>query len=523
MSATLRALYGALVGALAVLLIHPSSRPYVATGLPDPVGSSIGGEYETIRVRSGLPNVDSLTHAAQWVQMGMQRIFLGRSLSYEESLLLVEIVQNAADADSDNAFWRQSEAVFQRRIGNEQSAIKAWKTASLASRWDDYENDGLRETTGIDNEGGPGRLAWHLAYLKESEDDYAQRVISTFARQTLRGNNLSDMGLRLATLRNGRLMRDGSKTAEGGSLGAEQIDFAALATQDSVPRDRFATGVSPRTLLVARQSLATNAAFDEETRQEILTTFQSNDAWTAFVNVDDARRYSRALTLASILTCSLPGALIATGVVGGLVFLFGRALHKWRVLQLMLTAPWAQILGLAGGVTVYLMSGLVFPAIWATVSLASFGFRHRGQREAVPGGLGTSYYGTVLLLALTFSSVLTLLFVGDSRPGTLLFEAGGFSQGFVSNTFVLGSLSAVIASLALVAASVWGFIARVPAERLAGLTVAKFGTYVCLLCFGLGVVITPLSIAVDHKISDPLSKIFQNESAYYLTRSNVTR
>jgi hypothetical protein len=82
----------------------------------------------------------------------------------------------------------------------------------------------------------------------------------------------------------------------------------------------------------------------------------------------------------------------------------------------------------------------------------------------------------------------------------------------------LFGLALVVASLGLVSASVWGFLSRIPAEKLAGPTLAKFGASVCFGCFALGVVLAPVSIAVDRTVGASLQRIFQNEPTYYLTQ-----
>jgi hypothetical protein len=114
--------------------------------------------------------------------------------------------------------------------------------------------------------------------------------------------------------------------------------------------------------------------------------------------------------------------------------------------------------------------------------------------------------------------VLGLLFVSLSAPGGYLLEDAGLLAAPLLNETALASLATVVASLALVTASVWGFLTRIPPERLAGTSLMKFGAGVCLGCLACGVALTPIAIAVDRSVGDALLKIFQNEPTYYLTQ-----
>ncbi len=521
MSATVRAFYGALVGALIVLLVHPYSRPYLLQG-----AWSLG-DSKFIRKTSmlsenidTLPQPSSLEEAGLWVVTACQREMTSRSLSKDEALLVIEVVQATAEADPDNAFWRQAEAVFQNELGNEDAAIEAWETASVASRWNDYQNLRLNHVLdGLAGESGRN-LGWHYAFVDSRKTAVAAQSILSFARHVLRGERVTDFELRLATLRNGRLLRDGSRTVEGAEMGVELIELAAYCTLKE-RRGFVGSGgpLTPRLLATARDDLISVVRTKQPgVEVEVRDAFLENDAREALINPADAESQRGRLVLLAVLLSALPGALVTIGVIGAFTFLIGWAVGRSKVLQRGLTPPWTLILGFASGIVEFISSGLIFPALWAAVSLGSFGIRRTDERQAAPGGLGTPYWLTISILAVGFSLVLAVLFVSLSAPGGYLMEDAELLAAPLLNESALASLATVIASLALVTASVWGFLARIPPERLAGLSLAKFGSAVCLGCFAFGVALTPIAIGVDRSVGDALLKIFQNEPTFHLTQ-----
>ncbi|MEX2244194.1 MAG: hypothetical protein WD716_10155 [Fimbriimonadaceae bacterium] len=521
MSPTLRAFYGALVGAFIVLLVHPLSRPYLLQGVLVFGDSPFLRKTEMLSENiPTLPEPRTLEDASLWVVTALERDFSGRDLSGDDALLLVEVVQAAAERDPDNAYWRQSEAIFQRELGNDDAALRAWRTASLAGRWNDYQNERLAKV--LEGLGGESHrhLAWHYGLVDTRKSSVVPRAVLSFARQTLRGDASGNFELRLATLRNGKLVRDGSKSTEGADFGVETIEVAAYSTITALHGYQGSGGsITPRALATARDDFVKLAATAEpRVGAEISEAFRDNDGRAAFINPVETEEHSKLLILLSVLTAGLPGALVTIGVIGAAIFIAGWLLGRSRFLQRFLTPPWTQVLGVGLGALVYWATRLFFPALWAAVSLGSFGIRRDEERQAVPSGMGPAYALTVALLAVGFSLLLAFYFVTRSLPGEYLLEPAGITTAFVLNEFAILSLATVVASLALVTASVWGFLARVPPERLAGPTVAKFGTIVCLGCFAAGVLLVPFAIGIDRSAGDSLSKIFQNEPTYYLTR-----
>ncbi len=518
MSPALRAFYGALIGALTVLAAHPFSRPYLLQGV------WFLGESDFLRETpalvdniESLPEPKSLEIAGLWVESACERELSGSRLDRQQALLMVEVVQAAAEIDPDNAFWKQSEAVFLRRLGNESAAADAWVRASVASRWNDYQNQRLSAVLeGLEQESGRN-IAWHYAIVEARKSAAAQRSAFLFARQMLRGERVNDFDLRLATLRNGRLVRDGSRSVEGALLGTEMVELAAYCSlTDAYGLHGVGGPITPRTLITARENFLALARYeDARVDEEIRAAFREDDARDAFLNVGLIEEHRRSLMMTSVLTSALPGSLVTIGIFGAALYLIGLGVSASKGAQGAFNAPWVFVGGLLSAGIVYWITALFFPALWAAVLLWSFAIRHDNQRQAVPRGLGVGFTLTIAALALGFATILTYYFIARSLPGE--YVLGGSAGLSLTDSSVL-ALALVVGSLALVTAPVWGFIARVPASALVGKSVSSFGAAVCLGCFALGVAMVPVSIAIDRSTGDGLAKTFQNEPSYYLTQ-----
>lgn len=521
MSATLRAFYGALIGALTVLLAHPYSRPYVLQGV------WFLDDSKFIRSTSMLPeNLDTLPEpqnladSGLWVTTACERELSGHKLTDEQALTVLEVIQGAAQNDPDNSFWRQAEAIFQRRLGNLEEATEAWKTASIASRWNDYQNVRLSAVLdGLANETGRN-LAWHYAVVDSRKSSAVSRSAFLFARQLLKGETVDDFDIRLATLRNGKLVRDGSRSVESASFGTETIELAAYCVLEGATGLQGVGGpITPRDLIQARETLLNEAlTHGRSLEQEMRTAFQEDDAREAFiepVKVDETRR---EMMLTSVFTATLPGTLISIGVIGGLVCIVGWMVSVYKPAQHLFEPPLVFPLGVLAGAAVFFASELFFPSLWAAVLLWSFAIRHDNVRQAVPRGLGSAYGVTIAAIAVGFAIVLSYYFVSRSLPGEYLLGIEGGSPGFAMEDSSILALSGFIASLSVVTAPIWGFIERLAPHRLIGTSLLKFGATVSLGCFALGVAMVPAAVGLDRAVGDSLQKTFQNEPSFYLTQ-----
>ena len=525
MSPSLRAFFGALFGALLVLLLHPASRPYITSGLWFLGGSEYLRESNVLTEKMGaLPDPDSLETSALWLVVASEQHNKLDSLTRDQYLLLIEVAQLASDQDTENAFWYQIEAAFQWEHGNRDAARKAWHSASLSTEWNDYQAQRLeRVVDGLHKEAGQ-RLAWHYALATSRKSSSAGQAILAFGR-TIRAEQspADDLELKFDTLVNGALLREGGRMYSTSQYGLQLVSAAIvdpmtvglpLAQQDSL---------TPREVLLLRERFINdlmelglvneaNRAADE---------FKEVDVWQAWIDVQEVDRTRRNLTAASILTAAGPGALLAVGLLSALMLLATTVLERTGLLRALLQPPIAPILGVVAGGLVYYSTRLIFPAIWATVALASFSFKHDGANALVAQKTGRPFRLIVTGLAVLFAAASTIFVVGLSTPARYLGKMTSFPDfaGAGSPMLVdLAGLSAMVVSLVLVTAPVWGYFRRVEPQALAPIAIKRFFLASCLGCLTLGVIIMPISIRVDHSLADTLEKVLQNEPGYYLTR-----
>lgn len=513
----MRAFYGALVGAFAVLLIHPTSRPHFVQGLWFIPKKSLS--LQKIPAKQLQHAQLTLLEHSSIVRFGLGKELIGDLTESECKNYLLHI-RSAANIDPDNAFWRQSEAVFRATGGDIIGARKSLSTASFATRWNDYSVDEITDTVNSIFSEESRELAWTSALSESLKSSTCEQTITGLARKILRDTSESDLETRVLLFRNGRLLRDGSRSAEGSFMGLELMELTAFGPGGYEASPDFpGMFVSPKTQTTARARLFALATKKSPTLgEEIADGFRRNDAWTAFIEYEDISTTTLVLTAISVITSSLPGVLVSIGLIGAVIVGVGIILRSSTMARKLLTQPWSQMFAIIAGVSVYLITGLIFPAIWATVAFASFGVRQDKNREGVPTGYGGAYSIAIVVLSICFSIIMSLYFIAISPAGVYLGEIIGFENSVTGSEFALVGLSAIILSVALITGSVWGFLLRVPSEKLASVSLMRFGTNVCLGCFAAGILLAPPAIAGDKIVRDRIHKIFQNEPNYYLTK-----
>src|SRR4051794_26895235 len=105
MSPGWRAFYGAACGALAVLLIHPASRPFLLLPLTH------WGESDTFQQsmlipenqRPHLKTPKDVVQASLWMESGAQTLAIRKGLEPANIQQIVIVAQRAAVSDPDNA------------------------------------------------------------------------------------------------------------------------------------------------------------------------------------------------------------------------------------------------------------------------------------------------------------------------------------------------------------------------------------------------------------------------------------
>ncbi len=508
MSIAQRAFLGALFGAILALFIHPMSRPWFQYGLyrfePSLTAANSPSLAKTL---TSLPPPTNDQNVSLYVQVAAEKLSQGESLNPSDTLLLIELCRTAAEKDPTNAFWRQSEALFQQAIGNEEAALVAWQRAANRSSWTDYQSIQLREFISKLKAESRITMAWHYAAAASRRSSDLPRMVSSIGT----GYIITDQSLksRLTAFLNGNLIRDNARSKMSASHGYNLSEFAATGPYP-IPGTR-----RERTFNRAEFPTEIIKIGDPDSAKVIASGLRKNEAYQALVFTRDTKKTLQRLTGQSILTSSLPGSLLIASVL----FL---ALHA-----LLCVCPCAKfprlapslpaILGLVAGSTLYFITKQPLLSLWILLILAIFSVRPPLELLATPPRIqpATQTVGSVLVLMIGVS--VTCYAIVSAPPMTSLRDS--LIEGWWTSPEVsMGASILFFAGLLAILAQYSAYRQQRPAGRfLIMLTryATKHAALATLLC---SIILTPFCIYWDSKIQPDLMNIALNETAYYLNR-----
>lgn len=519
MSPISRALLGALAGALLVMLLHPGARPFVMQGAAKLQPSEFLRTTPDLHTNSATLE-DPITQEsnALWILVAAERLRAGESLTQDEILLLAELSQSSAESDPDNAFWRQSESVFQLMLGNYEASLDAWRAGAISNRFQDIQVNRLDAVArGLVEESGR-EFAWHWAFLAANKSDapawliyrHGERLIS-LAPESM------DLEVRYLCLINGRLVRDGAKHIRSSKYGSALIEAAVLGKQ-TLPY--AAPSGLPREEAEARGSflLRLRTKFSESIYSSGQDAISSNEAFNALVIEEEVHKDFTGLLRGSVLSGGGPGALLLSGLVGLVLFGIGSAIKRFTVLEVLFGPKVAPVIGVVLGALTFLATGLVFPAIWVTVTFALYAIlpTHNYPPKDTSIQLAFNWWQTIIAGVAVMA--LTVFILGLSQPAIHLDSYGDWP--YLIRPGSAFSLSAATACLtfSLGAGPLFGLYLNQAPKRLAGQCIQLFGWRILIISWTLCVLLTAIAIAQDRSLSDRLEKIYRNETVYYWTQ-----
>ncbi|MBS1721505.1 MAG: hypothetical protein JSS66_00695 [Armatimonadetes bacterium] len=519
MNRSTRALFGAIVGALIVLFAHPSSRPYLIAGWPWRPPGNVDRVIENGEARkSTLPSPLSAGDAAVWLQTAAE-IDLAGKLTLDQALLSAELARQGSSNEPDNAFWLQMESVylFGALRGTSPArtpSMKAWMEASRRTTWNDHQSERLnmdvRQMDGADY----APFSWHRSLAMVQRSDATARRILIHSRALL-SPNPSSLDLRVASVRNGSLLRDGSKSLGQALAGARLVDLSAFG--DAKGPLSLAT---PRAGQEARGQLLKDLADNPEERRAIAVALAENDAWYAFqptaefvqMRVDRARQ--------GLAACVIPGVLLAIGIMGALVVALGMALEKSGLPTREAKPVFFYVMALVAGLATYAGSRMVFPTLWIFIATLSFAVSQERRRTGTVSDLGYVFKGIQLVLAVTIGISSALYLSGISSQAQWLAEAAALPSANdplaqVPLHFSLLGLSVVVAT-----APAWGLLYRFSPLAVLPVAFKQFGGFVATGALSLAVLATPLCLSYDRRLSEETTQMLVNEPNHYLSQAH---
>jgi hypothetical protein len=520
-----RAFYGAAVGALLVLFIHPASRPFLLTALSR-WGSSKTFQNNPLVIESlkELPKVTGLDVASVYMQVGAERALHPQSGQAGDWPSLMSVAAHAAQQDPDNAFWVQMQAVLTdamsktvppaQRANLRNLAIEEWGKASHLARWDDYQTrklGKLQAQLAVES-GGPA--AWQYAAVYPLRGTAPIDAIGEFARNlvlNLDSTSKSALILRYETLMNGRLIREGSRSIAIGEAGVNMVESA------SYPKEIAATK-NPRVMVITRAEFynqLVHAGMTDQARQ-VLDTFKSNEGWLAFLRQENIGAETRDLRFLSVFTIVLPGALLAISLFGGLLWLIAALLRLKPGLMKIVEIPYGPAIGLALAIIVYTFTHLPLASLAVFACFGFLAFTPRNDRSRVNEPLGTAFELVQVILGCVLVILLVGFLVGLSTPGCQVFEELDVPKEFYGGSTLLLGLAGIVVALLSLAAPLWAVIQRIATPSILLAALRQFGRGLFLACLSLAIIATPICVLADRYVRGELGKIVANEPVFYL-------
>ncbi|HRJ27697.1 MAG TPA: hypothetical protein PLO61_09350 [Fimbriimonadaceae bacterium] len=510
-----RIVLGAALGAILVLILHPTSRQYYSAAWQ--YGDS-GVLQKTPLLPENireLPPPTTAFETAYWIQVSADYDRVKRTLNPTVQAQLLEIVQKERQNDPQNAFWHQIESVYLARLGKRAAAEQAWFRAARCLRWNDFQYERLqRIAEGLSAE-SRGEMSWHWAYLYERRSVEAVNMIARHAQGLIDNSvgEVSSLRIRVATLQNGSLIRDGGRSNLVGVVGARILERA------SHPESVASQG-SQRVLLAARLDFLNNLRKNNlgEEAELVQRLFRGNESWIALATSSLNQDQTKNLQLLALFSSISPGVALSVAALGLALAALGLWMERSLFLQRIFLPRNAPYFGAGMAVAVFFMTRMSLVALLIVLSLGFFAFAPERTSREVPSDLGPMFRFTMVVLGLTFAGLLFLFFSGLGAPGLRLGPVFNLQTEVGLGSPQLLGAAGVVLCLVLMTAPTWAMVRQLPAPPLAGLAIRELGLGVFAFFLLFSILLGPVAVWLDADTKLSLSQIVQNEPTFYLVR-----
>jgi hypothetical protein len=255
--------------------------------------------------------------AAYWMLLAA-RMVDARPVAQEPNLSTwIDLAATNRTLDPENAFWPQIESVLLWKKGDRAESIARWVRASKSARWDDYQNDRLIAVENSLAKESGASYAWHWALMyRQREDAIAIALFRHTTRmvQVAREAAKTDYPLLMASLRNARLLRDGSKRLDTHAAGQQAVDAcyqSENANANSTERKQHEAR-----LALINEFKDFGAPGDSN---EVASILRDNAAWSQILDRIPAEKNHQASTLLSLAYSTLPTSLMVSAILGAIL------------------------------------------------------------------------------------------------------------------------------------------------------------------------------------------------------------
>jgi hypothetical protein len=511
MTLWVRALFGMLLGSSLTLLVHPVSREYLLGVLQLAPPRSVA-EFANLRP-SSLPPPKTAMDAAYWLQIASEKETQAGPLSPKELNALMSVARAGQKLEFDNAFWPQMLAVLLDEDHQSQEAQSEWERASRCQTWNDLQTPRLLQDRRRLADLGHFNQAWTYGYVYFARSDAPALFIESYAKKLVAHSTIDDLSglkLRYATICNGSLLRDGSRSIHVGRCGADIVELATYPPSLSEVKGVKRLWIA-QTTTVARLrqfDLTDEARFADQ-------CFKNNEAWKVHTKAQDAEDNIREMCLIAIVLSALPGSLMLCAIIGtacAIVFHFA----KTRLAGVEKFSPKIVFpLGLAVGLSVFAVTRLWVVSACVGGSLAFLVVNPRSARKLRLDRLGPLFalcLGAIWLVACVAMSV---CFIANSTAASALLPLLGPSGDYFTDSRLFAAVALAMLSLLLLMAPAWAMVRRQTTPSVLGTSVYGFSTLMSLGSLALCAFAGPLSVYGDKQLSTELENIVANEPIYY--------
>jgi hypothetical protein len=512
MTLWVRCLFGVILGSALTLAVHPLSRRFLF-GILDATSpetiSSIAGVKP-----AELPSPNNALNAAYWLQMASEKTVHGGSLSAKELETLIAIGREGKKIERDNAYWPQMTAVFLNAARKPDEARNEWIHGSHCGTWSDHQTKRLLLDRKRLAENGGWNQAWTYGYVYFERSDAAAQLISDYAKSAINDTSIDDrngLNLRYATICNGSLLRDGSRSINVGRYGAAIVEFATYPKSlANVP------GFKP--LWIARTSMVAHLRQFRLVDEAIYADqcLKQNEAWRVNVLNQNSEENIRNLCLVSIGFATLPGSLLLCAIAGLLTLASLRIAKRLELFEHdRFSVVAVLVMGIVVSAAVFAFTRIWPIALSAGASLLFLIVSPKAPRKLHLRSFGPFFSFCTFTIWLLCSSALTLFFIATSTAAEALLPNLGPTGEYLADSKLFLATSIAMASLMFLVAPMWSLVRRQPTPLVLAAGLERFGMYLAFGSLGLVAIIGPLAVYGDRRASVELEQIVANEPRYY--------
>lgn len=509
-----RAFFGALIGAILTLLIHPSSRPFLAGPFFD---SAKLIEHREDSLPSSFPEVlpeprDDLA-ASLWVHVGAEQLMKRGQISPAQVEGLVRIAEYRQSQDPTNAFWGIAQAIFLHELGRDSEAIDAWKQASNRLTYNDFQSRYLSDLRSSLAQSSASST-WQYAYCYRLRSMALAGLIESYARYLVsKASRTSpeDLELRYTILLNGSLLRDWSRNLAIMERGISVVELA------SHPRE-LQREASIKRLLIAHSEFKEALKSIGWTRQAEVTevAYNENEGWSALTRRVDTGQKVATLTLFSALWPNLPGVFLQCAILGGLLVLLGlgleRAVRSHEKLAPAIVAAVAvvtslAVLALTQSVLAFIASGLCCLFVLLTP---------RNPRAHLPKDLGPLFSFVMFVLAVAFLFLGSVMLLTRTLPVMANAEAFDPHIATIVDSRITAGLALISISCLFLFAPLWALAQHIRTLFVLSRGFYSLGAVTLTLGLVLSVAATPVCVYFEKENQETFRMLLENEPVYYV-------